>query len=393
MKNFQTQRLSYADKVKDDYQWCKDVADSLFIDYSSNYDRDYTRKLANYQLYNNVLNQLDFEKECNPLGLTIGQFQDEIQPYNKIPNKIQVLLGEELRRPFNYKVVLINDDGIKSKLAYRDKLLKDFVMSKVNSVISKVYPDVENPEEAMDPTEIAKYMSTKYLDSREITASKLLSYLIKKQEIKDKKNDAFKHALLSGEEVVYVGVQNSEPTVTPLNSLGIFYHKSPEVKWIEDGLYAGYRTYMTSADVLDRFGQYLTEEQKKKVDNFIVGPFATNKEGTHPDMRYDFKEYLDHNHIDVNNHGSYQGSTRTASTSNWLVQHVEWRSQKKVGFITFINEYGDQQVDIVSENFVVPEDANKSTVVEEFNKHVTYYTWLDDSGNEIKLNWDWIPEI
>lgn len=323
MKNFQTQRLSYADKTKDNYQWCKDVADSLFIDYASNYDNDYNRKLSNYQLYNNVLNQVDFEKECNPLGLSIGQFQDTIQPYNKTYNKIQVLLGEELRRPFNYKVVLINDDGIKSKLAHRDKLLKEYVMAKVNAVISQVYPEAKDTSEVLPPEEIAKYMNTTYLDSREITASKLLNYLVRSLQIKDKKNDAFKHALLSGEEIVFVGMENGDPIVVPLNTLGTFYHKSPETKYIQDGLYAGYRTFLTSADVLDKFGQYLTEEDKKKIDNFVVGPFASNNEGSHPDMRYDFKDYLDHNHIDVNNQGSYQGSTRTSSSSNWLVQHVE----------------------------------------------------------------------
>lgn len=323
MKNFQTQRLSYADKIANDFQWCKDVADSLFIDYSSSFDNDYNRKLSNYQLYNNVLNQTDFERECNPLGLEVGQFQDTIQPYNKTYNKIQVLLGEELRRPFNYKVVLINDDGIKSKLAHRDKMLQEFVMSKVNAVISQVYPEAQDSSEVLPPEEIAKFMATKYLDSREITASKLLSYFVRQADIKDKKNDAFKHALLAGEEIVYVGLENGEPIVTPLNTLGAFYHKSPETKYIQDGLYAGYRTYMTSADVLDKLGQYLSEEDKKKIDNFVVGPFATNREGSHPDMRYDFKDYLDYNHIDVNEQGSYQGSTRTSSTSNWLVQHVE----------------------------------------------------------------------
>lgn len=314
MKDFQTQRLSLADKIKNNYEWCKNVADALFVDYSSNFDSGYQRKLSNYQLYNNVLNQIDFERECNPLGLNVGQFKDEIQPYNKTYNKIQVLLGEELRRPFNYKVVLTNDEGIKSKLEFRNKLLKDYVMAKVTAIISKVYPEAQSPEEVMEPAEIAKLMNTKYLDSREITASKLLTYLTKKLSIKERKNDAFKHALLSGEEVVYVGMENGEPVVTTINTLGFFYNKSPETKYIQDGLYAGYRTYMTATDILDRYGRYLSEEDKKKIDNYIVGPFATHNEGTHPDMRYDFKDYLDYNHINAYEQGSYQGGTNHSHT-------------------------------------------------------------------------------
>lgn len=44
----------------------------------------------------------------------------------------------------------------------------------------------------------------------------------------------------------------------------MFYHKSPEVKFIQDRLYAGYKTYMTTADILDRFGMYLSDEDKDR---------------------------------------------------------------------------------------------------------------------------------
>ena len=81
----------------------------------------------NYKLFNNIINQKDFEAECNPLGIEVGQMEDEIKPYNKIPNKIQVLLGEELRRPFVYKAVLVSEDGIKSKLRRKNEMITQYV--------------------------------------------------------------------------------------------------------------------------------------------------------------------------------------------------------------------------------------------------------------------------
>ncbi len=72
--------------------------------------------------------------------------------------------------------------------------------------------------------------------------------------------------MLSGYEFAYVGRVNDEPYVEVLNPLGVFYHKSPETMYIQDGLYAGYKTYMTSADILDRFGQFLSEDDKDKID-------------------------------------------------------------------------------------------------------------------------------
>jgi len=333
MKNFPKQRLPYREKIKDDYQWCKDTMDNLLIDYAG--DRttinashsDYDRKLSNYQLYNNFLNQRDFEKECNPLGIEVGQFKDEIQPYNKTYNKIQVLLGEELRRPFNYKVVLTNPDGVKSKLAHRDELLRNFVYSKIQDVLTSLQQTPEeplfDPATLMDPSEIDKYMSTSYLSSKEITASKLLNYLIKKLSLKEKKNDAFKHGLISGEEFVYVGMEHNEPTVEILNSLGIFYHKSPETKYIQDGLFAGYRTYMNSGDILDKFGHSLTTEQQNRIDacrHSIGGHFRNDT--INPTMKYFHDDYWYNEYINAPLHeGSYADSEH--SMEDWLVQHVE----------------------------------------------------------------------
>lgn len=302
MKNFPKQRLSYREKIKDDYQWCKDVMDNLLIDYAGDRttinasEHDYDRKLSNYQLYNNLLNQKDFERECNPLGIEVGQFKDEIQPYNKTYNKVQVLLGEELRRPFNYRVVLTNPDGVKSKLAYRDDLLRNFVYSKIEEVLTSFNQQPEeplfDPSTLMDPSTIESYMATSYLSAKEITASKILNYLTRKLSLKEKKNDAFKHGLISGEEFVYVGIEHDEPIVKPLNSLGVFFHKSQETKYIQDGLYAGYRTYMNAGDILDDFGNSLSQEQQDRIDSrryALGGHFRADT--INPTMKYFHDDY------------------------------------------------------------------------------------------------------
>lgn len=333
MKNFPKQRLSYREKIKDDYQWCKDVMDNLLLDYAGDmsiinaYQSDYDRKLSNYQLYNNFLNQKDFERECNPLGIEVGQFKDEIQPYNKTYNKIQVLLGEELRRPFNHKVVLVNPDGIKSKLLHRDDLLRNFVYSKIQGVLEEFQLAPEeplfDPSTLIDPSELESYMATKYLPSKEITGAKILAYLTKKLSLKDLKNDAFKHGLISGEEFVYIGKQNDEPVVEILNPLGVFYHKSPETKYIQDGLYAGYRTYMSAGDILDKFGAFLTDEEQLRIDTRRNSMGGHNRTDTiNPTMKYFHDDYYYDNWLNAPLHeGSYSDSTH--SMEDWLVQHVE----------------------------------------------------------------------
>ena len=377
MRTYPKQRLSYKEKTADDFAWAKSTIDSLLMnhasDYSINLKSDYHRMLSNYQLFNNVLNQADFEKECEPLGLEVGQYQDEVKPFNKTYNKIQVLLGEEIRRPFRFKAVLTNEDGIKSKLAHRDELLKQYVMAQIQSVFS------EEQQKVMDPIEVQKYMNTTYLDAREMMTNKLLKYYERSLDIPDRKNDGFKHALISGYEFVYVGAQNNEPVLEVINPLGMFYHKSPEVKFVQDGLYAGYRTYMSSGDILSKFGDYLTKDDIDMIDTSRHGKFA-EKETSQTFMA---------NYTNSRTEGSYGTTT---SVDDWLVQHVEWVSQRRVAFLTTGVGTPEETKTIVDEAFEAPDYAVKENRREEYSRLVTYYTWQDEAGMNT-LTYSWLDEV
>lgn len=378
MKSFPKQRLSYAEKIADDYRWAKNNIDSLLINHSSDFSlstkSEYHRMLSNYQLFNNVLNQADFERECEPLGLEVGQYEDEVKPFNKTYNKIQVLLGEEITRPFKYKAVLTNQEGIQSKLNHRDELLKQYVFAQINSQFS------QEQQKVMDPLEIQKYMTTTYLDAREMLTNRLLKYYEKALDLPDKKNDCFKHGLISGYEFVYVGSHNDEPTLDVVNPLGVFYHKSPEVKFVQDGLYAGFRTYMAAGDIIDKFGDYLTAEDIEKIDVSRHGRFG-DKETSRTFMS---------NYTVSRHEGSYG---TTSSINDWLVQHVEWRSQRRVGFLTTGIGTPEETMTIVDESFDPPMHATKENRREEYNRLVTYHIWTDELGLQNSLTYSWIPEV
>jgi hypothetical protein len=274
-------------------------------------------------------------------------------------------------------------------------MIRNFVYAKMQETLKSINtlytPDLleQIGEEILTPEEIQKYVKYNYRERREILSENILNYLIKRLHIKDKKNDAFKHGLISGEEVVYIGTNNGEPHIEVINPLGVFYHKSPETKWIQDSLYAGYRTYMTAGEVIDRYGKYLTKEQVEKLENLtnVGGPIPDHTMGS--TMSYGIPEGDPRMAKMFNyNDGSYGSSNH----SDILVQHVEWRSQKKIGFLKFVNEYGDEENLMVSEDFEVPDNATKREVLKEFGQRCTYYDWEMD-GIQYELEWDWIAEI
>lgn len=147
------------------------------------------------------------------------------------------------------------------------------------------------------------------------------------------------------------------------------------MKYIQKGLYAGYRTFMTSADVLDGLGDRMRSEDIEKIEgsmrgNDYLGEYTMGKKMKYPNTTV-YEKYLN-NYM---NRAQQEGSYGRASGSDWLVSHVEWRSQKKVAFIKYINEYGDEQVDIVGEDFVVPEYAERSTEKDPYGLTKTYHTF------------------
>jgi hypothetical protein len=473
MQLYPNQRIPYADKIKNDNEWGRKMLDYL-ARYSNLFNNNYARKLSNYRLFNNQLDQKDFERDCNAMGIDVGQWKDEVLPYNKTYNKIQVLLGEELKRPFKFTVALVNASGIRKKERAKTDMLQNWIEATVEQYGIQVQQEQQQKKLALDekykqlklqqqkeqspaqmqeqqtmqeiqqmqqqqddqleqqyqqeldmqskkvqarmdnlvpPNEIDKWYSSKYRDSREILSSKMLNYLVQRQDLKSKKNDGFKHGCISGEEIVYVGIEGNEPVVKVINPLNLFYHKSVDTKYMQDGLFAGQRTFMTNADILSIYGDYLSEEDQKSITGKLEGSATTWGTSTSNPNEYatDTVEDMFWQDSVINNglsgnlnmvHGQY-----SARTSQELqVVHAEWVSQRQVGFLTFTNEFNEEETVLVDENFIVPKNARKEKKkVNGKNVECAYFTieeeGMDEQGQttivpkEYKYEAQWIPQV
>jgi hypothetical protein len=381
MYQLPNQRKSYKEKIANNYEFCKETIDAI-INSEMQLSNDYERKLANYMFFNNIINQADFERECNPYGLSIDQIQDIIKPYNKTYNKIQILLGEELKRPFVFKAVLTNPDAVRQKLEKKKDLLREYVTMVVKKELASSYPDlVDAPEEeeAMLPEQIEELFAYNFVEAKEVKCNQILNYYFKEKEIPLLKNEAFKHATIAGEEFVYVGLENNNPVIELCNPLSMFYQKGSNIKYVEDGEYAGYRVYMSNAEIVSKFGQLLQEDDLEKFNN-RSSPFK----GVSKTMNYEHELYLD-NLTGESRYGQY-GPQNNSGADYTEVYYVEWKSLKKVGFLS----NGENRT-IVSEDFVIPKQATK-LIEDKMSEKVTKYLWNIDE-EIFTLEWYWIPEV
>ena len=356
-----TQRLTRAQKEANDKKWFKDQLRSLNkISFSTgsmfgltNLGRgisDYRRMKVNYDLFNNVINKADFEHVCYPFGKEAGELPADFTNKDIISGKIKALLGMEMRRPFSWKVVATNPEATTRKEEEEFSKLKDFV---VNSIIAPIKQKIELEQaqatkgqdltteekqrieqevaqklKSMTPQEVKRYMAREHQDPAEALAHQLLQYLIQKENIRMKFNKGWKHGLISGKEIFWVGIVNGDPILKVINPLNFDYDKSSEKDFIEDGDWACYEMSMTPSEIAKYFGSELTNVELDELYE------SYNNTNSLPDAAFTFRE----DGVSVN--------------LGIRVIHAEWKALKPFKFIYGIDpETGEPYEDIVDESY------------------------------------------
>ena len=314
-----------------------------------------------YNLYNSIFDEKDFKKITNPFKVEEG-FPATPQDFNIIRPKIDLLIGEETKRPLNFRVVRTSQEATSELMETQKQLLMQYMQS---ALMAQMGPEEQQQfqeqlqnGEIMPPEQIAKYMDKDYKDVVENTAYHTLTYLREKLGIDNEFIKGWKDALISGQEVYYVGVLNSEPYMERVNPMYFSYDRSPDLEFIEDGAWCCRRMRLPITEVYDRYYDKLTEKDLIKLEELINAVPANNlgEHGIKDDFRgiqlhfYDNPIYDEKGNHNVN------------------VWHCCWKSFKKINYVTTQDEQGQMQVDIVDETY-------------------------QPVGNEISIEPDWIIEV
>lgn len=314
-----------------------------------------------YNLYNSIFDEKDFKRITNPFKVDDG-FPATPQDFNIIRPKIDLLIGEETKRPMNFRVVRTSQEAVSDLMDKEKEMLIQYMMS---AIMAKMDPEQQQQfqqqlqsGEIMPPEQIAKYMDSTYKDVVENTAYHTLSYLREKLNIDNEFIKGWKDALISGNEVYYVGVQNDEPYMERVNPLFFSYDESPDLEFIEDGSWCCRKMRLPVAEVYDRYYNKLDEKDLNKLNEMLTGkPMGDMREGDPVDTGggiqmhiYDNPEFDQKSRYCIN------------------VWHCCWKSFKKIFYVTYMDETGTPQVQIADESY----------------KKI---------GNELSVEPDWIVEV
>ena len=297
-----------------------------------------------YNLYNSIFDEKDFKRITNPFHVEDG-FPATPQDFNIIRPKIDLLIGEETKRPMNFRVIRTSQEAASELQDKEKEMLMQYLMAAIKS---KMGPEEQQQfeqqlqsGEIMPPEAIGKYMDKEYKDVVENTAYHTLEYLKEKLSLSNEFIKGWKDGLISGHEVYYVGVLNGEPYAERVNPIDFNYDQSPDLEFIEDGSWACRKMRLPISEIYDRYYDKLEEKDLNKLNEMLTGTPVGNMNEKDPVDNF--------NHINMHIYDGPGYDKKSRYHVN--VWHVCWKSFKKIYYVTTLDEAGEPQINICDETY------------------------------------------
>lgn len=312
-----------------------------------------------YNLYNSIFDEKDFKSITNPFKVEDG-FPATPHDFNIIRPKVDLLIGEETKRPLNFRVIRTSQEATSEMQEKEKQMILQYIEAAITARMSpeeaQQFQEQLQSGEIMPPEQIAKYMDKDYKDIVENTAYHSLTYLREKLDLDNEFIKGWKDGLISGREIYYVGVLNAEPYAERVNPICFSYDKSPDLEFIEDGSWCCRKMRMPITEVYDRYYDKLEEKDLDRLEEMIGSTPGRNLGDRSPvDMGIQLRIY---------DNPIFEGSGKSLVN----VWHCCWKSFKKIFYVTTTDDAGQPQINIVDETY-------------------------QPVGNEVSIEPDWIIEV
>ena len=368
-KNWPQQKLPFSKK---NAEWRKqhlDWSDKRIYYADAAVRKSFIRKRINYNLVNGILDLNDMSLILNPDNTDASYIPENIQHYPIMVSKLNVLRGEELKRRFDWRLIITNPNAI-SEI---EENKKTQLMGSLQEMIKANHPDEESFNAETD--KMSYYYTYEWQDAREERGNLILNHYIKELNIKDKFNDGFEDAMISGEEIYQCDIVGGEPTFERINPLKCHVFKSGYSNKIEDADILTYIDFWSPGRIIDTFYDVLTDSDVEYIDN--LPQLYSGDNMANVDERNAFINMADINGFEggygsvVDNYSTFAQTTGAAATTNYFdnngnirVVRTYWRSKRKIKKVKSYNaETGDEEFDFYPETYKCDKDLGQEEEV------------------------------
>ena len=435
-----TQPIQFLSKKEKDEEWAAWNLDWLEWNGLKQIRRNAQRLMKNYKLAKGIIDRSDYiveqDNEMKDFVETLmadDQGALDLKFYPIIPNVINVLTSEFAKR--NSKVTFrgVDEFSYNEQLEAKKQEVEQVLYTRAEQkMLMMMMEQGLNPEDPANQEMIQQKMAPENIKSLPEIQSfydkdyrslceqwAIHQYKIDEERFRmdELEERGFRDMLITDREFWHFRMGDDDYDIELWNPVTTFYHKSPEARYISQGNYAGRVDMMTVADVIDKYGYKMTQEQLESLEAiYPVRSAGYPLQGYQNDGSYydatkshdwntqmpglAYRQYTSmwDNSIapggDIINWIMAEGEDYAPMGTSFLlrVTTAYWKSQRKLGHLTKISETGETIVDIVDESYKVTDHPiydtrlirNKSKDNLVFGEHIDWI-WINQTWGGIKI--------
>jgi hypothetical protein len=424
-----TQPIQFLPEKDKDDQWRAWNLDWLEFQGMKQLRRNSRRLSKNYKLARGIIDRSDYIiEENNEMADLIETLTKEdvsaleLKFYPIIPNVINVLTNEFAKRSSRIMFKAVDDISYNEMLEEKRQMLEQTLLADAKNKMIVTMREMNIPldsEEFQENTseeklrtlpEIEQFFKKDYKSLMEQWASHQMSVDEERFKMQELEERAFRDMLITDREFWHFKMMEDDYEIELWNPLLTFYHKSPDVRYISQGNWVGKIDMMSVADVIDKFGWMMTQDQLEALE--VIYPVRSagyavsgyQNDGTYYDPTRSHEWNTQMPSLAYRQFTSlYDAKFGTGDIAEWILSDSEdlqdfgkshmlrvtqsyWKSQRKVGHLTKITEEGEIIQDIVSEDFRTIEKPT-------YNTSVYKQKTKDNLIVGEHVDWIWINEV
>ena len=322
-------------------------------------------KRTNYDLMAGKLHMDDLATIINPAGVIADYIPKTIQHFPIMNSKLQVLIGEELKRPFDWRAIVTNMSAVSDI----ERVKKEQVLGSLREIIEDNSLSMEDYEERLE--DLNDKYTYNYQDFREIRANEFIRHYSKKYNMPLIFNDGYIDALAVGEEAYDLDIIGGEPTMERVDQTKMSAFRMGRSNKFEDADIIIFVEYWNPGRIIDTWGDQLTKKDIEYLDNlpdYLAG--GTNQMGfadprqafVRADMMQD--EYPTYNATEVFGPMGFDDYNYSPydSDGNVRVMRMRWKSLRKIQKVKkYDSDTGEEYFMFYGENYVPDENLGETS--------------------------------
>jgi hypothetical protein len=429
------QPVQFLPRDKKDEQWCAWNVDWLEFQGLKQLRSNARRLMKNYKLAKGIIDKTDYiveeDNEYGELMDTLTKEDNsalELKFYPIIPNVINTLVSEFAKRSTRVSFRAMDEYSYNEMLAQKNEQVSQALLFDAEQrVLVKLQemgldpnsPEAQQqlaPESLKSLPEIQSFFSKDYRSMEEQWAERQHAVDIERFGMEELEERAFRDSLITDREFWHYRMLEDDYVVELWNPVLTFYHKSPDVRYIADSNWVGKAEMMTASDVVDKYGWMMTEEQLESLEAIYpiraAGYAVTGyqNDGTFYDATRSHEWNVNMPSLGWRQYASmWDNLGAGGDIVNWVLSESEdyqamgqayllrvttayWKTQRRVGHLTKVDDNGNVTQDVVDEIYKVTDRPMYNTTLMKnktkdnlmFGEHIDWI-WINQTYGGIKI--------